>query len=101
MLKVEYRVAEFKFQLGLAITLPTPGLPTVFVKSREYWDANPWLRAHEEVHVAQVYRLGPISYVLVHLWARLQTRNLWGVGHWIEDEAYKAGNDAREQEHEV
>ncbi len=78
----------FRWQLGHAITLPIGSKTVVFFKSGSNMpDA---MINHEMVHVDQLARMGALRYLWTHLWARLVTRNIWGRGHWIEEEAYAA-----------
>lgn len=79
---------HFALQFGNAITLPCFG--AVFVLYRRNPPAAS-TRLHETEHVGQARRLGTLRYYAIHLWARIKTRNIWGRGHWIEDDAYAAG----------
>ena len=75
-------IFRFNFQLGGAVTLPIPFLGAlVLIKShlldfdgKELRDAATLssLR-HELCHVIQVRRWGTALYLLIHLWARVQT----------------------------
>ena len=89
--KPRYKVAEFKWQVGSAITLPMFfSVPVVFTKSKAQWYSDGKLRKHELTHVEQIYRYGKARYLFFHLWGRIKARNIWGIGHWIEDDAYAA-----------
>lgn len=79
------RTVRWPCQLGAAITLPWP--TTIYVKSLPMSDR---LRKHEEVHVAQINRMGGVKYLLTHIWARIVTLDLYARKHPIEAEAYAA-----------
>ena len=53
--------------------------------------ASPWtLPAWTEEHVRQLRKMGGVTYLATHIWARIVKWNIWGKGHWIEDDAYRA-----------
>ena len=104
---MRYLAIHWPWQLGEAITLPRALLraqvceldhpqvdsdvsAVVAYRSTTQWRENVRLRRHEEEHVRQVHRLGWLTYIGLHIWARIVTRNIWGRGHWIEDDAYEA-----------
>ena len=88
-----YRIRKCRWQPGAAITLPTPWGPTVYVKRLPLdpvLNSDGALRRHEEEHVRQIWKMGGLRYLATQVWARIVTRNFWGHGHWIEDDAYRA-----------
>ena len=85
------RKVHIPFLLGLGLTLPLFGQTVIFHRKKPIGRGT---LAHEIEHARQVERLGSVRYLLIHVWARIMTRNIWGQGHWIEDDAYKAGDEA-------
>lgn len=80
-----YEVRRCRWQFGAAITLPWP--TTVYVKRLPLEGV---LKKHEEEHVRQLRKMGGVTYLATHIWARIVKWNIWGKGHWIEDDAYRA-----------
>ncbi|KKM75705.1 hypothetical protein LCGC14_1387510 [marine sediment metagenome] len=85
-----YAVSLWKWQPGGAFTiqLPWESVPHIFVKKEEYLPEAVLVLAHERVHVDQIHEMGVIGYVAVSIWARVETWDTSGRGHWIEDNAY-------------
>ena len=84
------RKVHVPFLPWLGLTLPFFGRTLIF--HRKTLMGQRTLR-HELEHMRQLDRFGSARYLLTHIWARIRTRNLWGRGHWIEDEAYAAGGE--------
>ena len=85
-----YHIRKLRWQPGAAITLPQFvlfGPATVYVKRLPL---DGVLKKHEEEHVRQLQKMGGLRYLATHAWARIVTRNFWGHGHWLEDDAYAA-----------
>ena len=81
-----FYIKYWPLQLGNAITLPWKRKTYVIFKSPNHVTER--TAAHEIVHVDQLARMGAVWYLWTHVWARIVTRNIWGRGHWIEEEAY-------------
>lgn len=90
-----YNVFTWKLQAGLALTFPTPWGPTVFVRSRKDWEADRFLKIHEECHVRQLVQMGWRRYLWAHIWARIRTRSFYAMDDPIEKDCYDAEREAR------
>lgn len=89
---LNYRVITFPLFSRSALTLPIPfGGALILVGRKRDWLGDESLRRHELCHVAQIERMGTIKYLLVHIWARIKTRDIYAVNDPIEKECYDAG----------
>lgn len=98
---MEYRVVEFRWLFGNALTIPSSfNSALILVKDLRVWDMDVGLRAHELCHVKQIERWGAVAYVLRHIWARVKSRNIFAWSESVESECYEAERKAREEEEE-